>query len=339
MDLGTAQGTIRVVWDGSGVAQAKADLAGLGGVADQASAKSDAVGRALGGLGLAGVAAFGKMVNVAADFEASISNIASVGGKDAIQNIDAIRQTALDLGKDTSFSASEAASGMEELIKAGVPVADVLNGAAAAALDLSAATGVSVPEAATLMATGLNVFSDGMTGFTTEGEKATHIADLLAQTANASAADVHDLGLGFSQVANVADSFGISIDETAQALGLMSNAGLRGSDAGTSLKQALLSLLDPTKKQKEAMADLGLTYDSFYKDGQFIGLGNAFQLLGDSMEGLTDQQKQNTLAVMFGSDAYRAAKILTDAGVKGFENFAEAQLAAGLLSGVGGSTS
>jgi TP901 family phage tail tape measure protein len=171
---------------------------------------------------------------VAADFNQELANIASVGGKAAQDSMQQISDTALQLGKDTAFSASQAAQGMEELIKAGVPVADVLNGAAASALNLSAATGTAVPESATVMATALNVFSDSMVGFNTQGDKATHIADFFAEVANASASDVHDLALGFEQSANVAKLFRLTVDDTATSLGILSNAGLQSSDAGTS---------------------------------------------------------------------------------------------------------
>lgn len=333
VDLGQAHGSIVLDFDGSGIAKAMAALDAI----TESSLVSDSalqqVGDTLTGFGQIGTNALGSAVKSAADFQTQLSNLGAVGGAEAMENLESIRETALALGQDTAFSASEAAAGMTELVKAGLPVQDVLDGAAKAALDLAAATGTDVADSAAMMATALNVFGDGMTGFATEGEKAVHIADLLAQTANASAADVSSIGEALAQVGNVADSFGISIEETTAAIGLMADAGIKGSDAGTSLKTALLALLDPTDKQSAAMAQLGLSYNDFYNaDGSFKGMSALAETLQTSMAGLTDQQKQNALAVLFGADAYRAAKVLADAGAEGFDNFGERQAAAGTVA-------
>lgn len=319
MNIGPATGQITIGYDGRGVAQAKSDLGSLGDIGTSASGKLSAMAPALGAIGAAGMAAFGTAIKVAGDFEAQLSGIASVGGKDAVANMDAIRQAALNMGASTSFSASEAAAGMEELIKAGLPVADVLDGAAQAALDLSAATGTSVTESASLMATSLNIFSDGMTGFASEGEKAAHIANLFGQAANASATDVHDLGMAFNQSALVADQFGIPIEDLTAQLGLFANAGLSGSDAGTSFKTMLTSMLSPTKQQAETMQALGLSF--FDANGEFIGLDATAGMLREQLGGLTDEQRQTALAVLFGSDAVRAASILYEQGAGAIDEF------------------
>jgi TP901 family phage tail tape measure protein len=104
--------------------------------------------------------------------------------------LDSLRDKALQIGKDTSFSASEAASALEELIKAGVSVEDVLNGAADGATALAAAGGVGIPEAATIVSNALNIFS-------LAGDQATHVADVFAAAANKSATDIGALGQGY----------------------------------------------------------------------------------------------------------------------------------------------
>lgn len=300
--------------------QAVDDLAGT----SQSSAASlQTVGAGMTLIGGAGVAGFGAAVGVAADFEAQLSAIASVGGADAVAAMDAIRETALQLGADTAFSASEAAAGMEELIKAGLPVADVLDGAAQAALDLSAATGTDVVTSAETMATALNVFSDGMEGFNSEGEKAVRIADLFAQATNASAGSVDSLSLGFSSVATVADMFGMSIDDTTTALALMEQAGIKGSDAGTSVKAMLLSLTRQTKPAKEALGALGLTFDDFYDSaGNFVGIEDMFTIFEEAMSdaGYTAQQTQDAFAQLFGTDGIRAASVFFEAQDEGWAN-------------------
>jgi TP901 family phage tail tape measure protein len=319
-DLGSAVGSIILGFDSSGVDQATAALSGL-----QSKANAlQSVGANIAGLGAAIGGPLVGAVKVAADFNQELANIASVGGKAAQDSMQQISDTALQLGKDTAFSASQAAQGMEELIKAGLPVADVLDGAAASALNLSAATGTAVPESATLMATALNVFSDSMAGFNTEGDKATHIADLFAQVANASASDVHGLGLGFEQSATVARMFGISVDDTAAALGVLANAGLKGSDAGTSFKQMLISLTNVTAPAAKALGSIGLTIDDFFgPDGTFIGVPATFDTFREAMQksGATAEQVNSVLAKVFGTDAVRAASIFFNTTDQGWTDF------------------
>lgn len=286
------------------------------------AASAKAGGAALAGMASAAAIGFKKAIGVTADFDAQLSGIASVGGKEALERIGEIREMALKLGADTAFSASEAASGMQELIKAGLPVTDVLGGAAQAALDLSAATGTAVPRSATIMATALNVFSDSMVGFATEGDKAIHVANLFGQVSNASAADVDQLGLAFGQAATVADMFGISVDDLIAGLGLLHNAGIVGSDAGTSIKQMLLSLTRQTVPAQEALAALGLSFDSFFDSaGQFIGIEAMFETFRVAMErnGYTAQQINDTFAQIFGSDAVRAASAFFETGTAGWD--------------------
>ena len=332
MELGNATGRIEIAFDGSGVSAAQKALADLEGQGKSLAGTMSSAGLVLAGVGAGLTAPFAGAVKVAADFESQLAAIASVGGAEAVARMDELKAAALEMGAETSFSASEAAAGIEELVKAGLPVQDVLDGAAEAALNLAAATGTSVPQSAEIMSTALNVFGESLTQFNTAGEKAVYIADTLAQAANASATDVLTLGQGLSQVGSVAAQFGIGIDQTTEALALMANAGIQGSDAGTSLKTMLLSLLDPTAKQAKAMAELGLSYDQFYQDGQFIGLADSAEMLKGALSDLTQEQQQTALAVIFGSDAIRAATVLTDEGAAGFRQMAEDMDGAGTTS-------
>ncbi len=207
------------------------------------------------GVAVAGVAAFGgalvASVKSAADFEHGISGIAAVSGATA-DELEGIRQTALKLGADTSFSATEAATGMEELVKAGISLADVMGGAGRASLDLAAAGEVSVAEAATIASNAMNAF--GLTG-----ADMTHVADTIAGAANASAIDVHEFGFSLSSAGAVAATVGFSFDDLAQAIAVMGQAGIKGSDAGTSLKTMMLNLQPQTNKQIDLFRDLGIT--------------------------------------------------------------------------------
>lgn len=325
LDLGSAYGQIKFLYDPKSVARAKGDLADLGKAGTNLGEQFRKVGTAMTGIGGAISGAVGLATNKAADFESRISNIASVGGAEAVKRMDEIRASALKMGADTSFSATEAADAIEELIKSGLnvdQVIDPMNGATRAALDLSAATGFEVVKSAELMATAMNVFGDSMQANGIDPmEQATYVADLFSQTANASAADMDDLALAFQQVANVADLFGISVDNTAESLAILSNNGLKGSDAGTSLKQMLLSLTNQTKPAKAALKEIGLTFDDFYDSaGNFIGIEPMFEIFRQSMEenGKTADDVQRIFAQLFGSDAIRAAKVFFDTSDQGW---------------------
>lgn len=251
-NLGTARG--RIILDASeatsGAAQAETAAHRVEGSFGKASASAGKVGGVLGAASLAVAAGFGLAIKSAADFEKQISGIAAVSGATGPE-IEAIRQKALQLGKDTQFSASEAASAMEELIKAGVSTKDTLNGAADAAVALAAAGGVDIPQAATIASNAMNAF--GVTAKELPG-----IVDQIAGAANASAIDVGELGQSLQQVGAVAHLAGLSFDDTAVAIAEMGNAGIKGSDAGTSLKTFLQNLIPVTDQQVGLMEELGL---------------------------------------------------------------------------------
>jgi TP901 family phage tail tape measure protein len=285
---------------------------------------------AFGAAAVAGVvglgAALASTVTTAADFEKQISAISAVAGP-GTASIDQLRATALQLGKDTSFSASEAAAGMEEMVKAGLSIADVMNGGARAALDLAAAGGLSVAEAAT-------VASNAMNAFGLAGSDMAHIADSLAGASVASATDVHQLGFALASVGAVAHTVGLSFDDTTTAISLLAQAGLKGSDAGTSLKSMLLSLSPSTKPAIAEMKTLGIitaegANQFFDATGKVKSMSEIAGVLQKSMQGLTKEQQLNALQTIFGTDAIRAAAIMAEAGAEGFDKMTAAEAAAG----------
>lgn len=277
---------------------------------------------ALAAVGTGAAAAFAaSSVQTAASFEKQISAIGAVSGLVGDQ-LKQVADLALELGKATSFSATESAQGIEELIKAGVRMQDVMGGAAKASLDLAAAGGVSVKEAAELMSNAMNAFS-------ISGERAAHVADIIAGAANASAIDVNEFKFSLASVGAVAATVGVSFEDTATAIALLGNAGIKGSDAGTSLKTMLLNLQPATKEQKKAFQELGLiTADGankfFTAEGRAKSLAEIAGVLQEATKNMTEQQKLATLEVLFGTDAIRAAAILTKAGAAGFRDLAGA---------------
>jgi TP901 family phage tail tape measure protein len=287
---------------------ASSTIQGLGGFAAKA-------GTALT-LGVtAPILAMGKAsVDAASNFNQSMADISALTGSTGtkMQELSAL---ALKMGQDTTFSATEASAGMLELLKSGLTVEQVMGGGLKGALDLAAAGNISVADAAIVGSTALNAFKN-------DGLSMSDAADILAGAANASAADVASLSLGLSQASAVAAGVGLSFEDTTAALALFANNGLKGSDAGTSLKTMLLNLQPTTKEQTALFEKLGLmtaegTSAFFDQQGKLKSLSEIAGLLQGSLSGMTDAQKLSTLETIFGSDAIRAANIVFKEGSDG----------------------
>lgn len=320
-NLGTARGTIQIDYEGNGVDQATRGLQRTRETADETGPALKKVSTAAGLAGAGIVAGLGVAVKSAADFEKGLSGIQAVSGA-TTQEMETVRKKALQLGADTAFSASDASEAIEELVKAGISIPDVMNGAADATVALAAAGGVALPEAATIASNAMNQFG-------LSAEELPGIADKIAGAANASAIDVSDLGQSFQQAGAVAHLAGLSFDDTALAIAAMGNAGIKGSDAGTSLKSMLQRLQPTTKAQTNLMKHLGLiTKDGsnafFDASGKIKGMADIAQVLQDSLKGMSDQQKTATLQTLFGADAIRAAAVIADNGAKGINDMATA---------------
>jgi TP901 family phage tail tape measure protein len=275
---------------------------------------------AIAGTALTAVA--GMAVKSYADFDQAMSHVAATG-KDAVANIDGLREAAMAAGQATQFSATEAANGVEELAKAGVSAADIMGGGLAGSLDLAASGGLGVADAAEIAAT-------AMTQFNLTGDKVGHVADLLAAGASEAQGSVGDLGAALRQSGLVANQTGLSIEETTAALTAFASAGLVGSDAGTSLKSMLQRLTPQSEEARKEMERLGISaYDS---SGEFIGLSQFAGNLQSSLSGLTTEQRNAALATIFGSDAVRAANVLYQEGSAGIAEWTEKVDQAGFAS-------
>lgn len=320
-NLGTARGKLEIDASGAedGAKKGSNAVEGFTGKLGKAGPGLTKVGAVIGGVGAAIGVAFVGAISQAASFEKGLSGIQAVSGATAPE-MEKIRQKALQLGADTAFSAGEAAGAMEELIKAGLPIDDVLNGAADATVALAAAGEIALPEAATIASNAMNQFS-------LSAQQMPQIADLIAGAANASAIDVSDFGQSLQQVGAVANLAGLSFQDTAVAIAEMGNAGIKGSDAGTSLKTMLSNLQPTTDKARGTMENLGIITEEagnrFYDaQGKLKPLKDIQDILQKSTAGLTLAQKQAALQTIFGSDAIRAAAILTKNGAAGYDKLA-----------------
>lgn len=265
-------------------------------------------------LGVAGAALLAlpaKAVASYAAFDKEMSGVAATGD-DAKASLDALRASAIEAGADTMYSASEAAAGIKELLKAGLSAEDVLGGGLAGSLALAASGSMDVASAA-------EVTSTALAQFKLNGSQASHVADLLAAGANAARGEVSDLGMALSQGGLVAAQTGLTVEETTAALSAFAKAGMLGSDAGTSLK-TMLQRLTPQSAEAQAQFDkLGISaYDA---QGNFVGLTNFAGQLHQQMKDLTPEARNAALAVMFGSDAVRGAAVLYEQGAAGMQGW------------------
>src|SRR3954469_8527516 len=224
----------------SSLARAGAATKDFAGKLDQ-SAKGGHLDKVADSAGVAGIALAGMAgyaIKAAADFDKAMSGVSAATHASA-KDISALRQAALQAGKDTQYSATQAAQGITELSKAGVSTASILGGGLKGALALAAAGQLDVGEAAEIAAS-------AMTQFKLSGDKVPHVADLLAAAAGKAQGSVHDMGYALNQSGLVASQFGLSIEDTTGALAEFANAGLTGSDAGTSFKSMLLAMGSPS---------------------------------------------------------------------------------------------
>ena len=271
----------------------------------------DTASTAMVGYGVAAAAAVGYVVKSYADFDQAMSNVQAATHSSTAE-MNQLRDAAIQAGADTAFSASEAAGAIEELAKAGVSTTDILNGGLSGSLDLAAAGGLEVADAA-------GIASVALTQFKLSGSDVGHVADLLAAGAGKAMGDVSDLGAALKQSGLVASQTGLSIEETTGALASFAAAGLLGSDAGTSFKTMLLNMTPSSKQAAKYMEDLGIhAYDA---QGKFVGLAAYAGQLHDSLSKLTAEDRQEALKKMFGQDAIRAASILYEQGAEGVQNW------------------
>jgi TP901 family phage tail tape measure protein len=301
----------------SGMAKAAVATKSVGETAER-SAKQSQRGFDLAGRGAAlfGIAAAGALVGIitkSMEFDKAMSGV-QAATQASTATMGELREAAIKAGADTQYSATEAADAITEMAKAGVSAKDIMGGGLTGALALAAAGQLDVGEAA-------GIASTAMTQFSLSGEQLPHVADLLAAGAGKAMGSVEDMGAALGQAGLLASSAGISIEETTGALAAFASAGLIGSDAGTSFKSMLQQLQAPSEKSAGLMRELGINaYDA---QGNFVGLAGLAGQLQTQLGGLTQAQRDNALAQIFGSDAARAATVLYREGASGIQEWTD----------------
>lgn len=203
-------------------------------------------------LPLMGIGALASKVGM--DFEAGMSKVQAISGATG-DDLDKLKNIAEEMGSKTKFSATESAKGLEYMAMAGWKTEEMLAGLPPI-LDLATAAGAD-------LGTTSDIVTDALTAFGLKASDAAHFADVLAKASSSSNTNVELMGETFTYVAPLAGALGYSIEDTATAIGLMANAGIKGSKAGTSLRSIITRLTKPTKEVYSAFEKLGLATTTY----------------------------------------------------------------------------
>lgn len=282
------------------------------------------VGIALSAIGIAGVVAISGMVKEAITFEsqAALMAIASGEAGDAFEELSA---AAIKVGGDTRLvgvSASGAADAITELFKAGFTTSQIfgdlngfmkegaeLGGVLGASINLAAASEFNMAQASEALAVAMKTF-----GIATSD--ADVVADNFVQTADASVASVSELTQAMVNVAPDAAAFGFSLEDVNTGLALLSERGIKGSEAGTALKSMMVNLMRPTDAVKETLKELNI--ELFTEEGVMKSLPEILSNLESSMAGLTDQQRLQAVQTLAGTFGMKAMNTLLAEGAEGW---------------------
>lgn len=261
---------------------------------------------ALGGIATAAI-------KVGSDFESQMSRVKAISGATG-EEFEKLKEQAIQLGADTAFSSKQAAEGMENLAAAGFATNEIVD-AMPGLLSLAAAAGED-------LATSSDIAASTLRGFGLEAKDMAHVADVLAANANRTNSSVAQTGEAMKYVAPLARAAGLSLEETAAAIGIMADAGIQGSQAGTTLRGAISRLSKPTDDMQEAMDKLGISfYDS---NGKMKSLTEQVGMLRKATEGMTDEQRNNLLVTLYGQEALSGMMALINEGEDSLGDLAEA---------------
>ena len=239
----------------------------------------------------------GVSVKVGAAFEAEMSKVSAISGATG-DELSQLTEKAKEMGAATKFSASESAQAMEYMAMAGWKTTDMLSGIEGI-MNLAAASGED-------LATTSDIVTDALTAFGLSAADSTHFADVLAQASSNANTNVSLMGETFKYVAPVAGALGYSAEDTAVAIGLMANAGIKGSQAGTVLRSMMSRLAKPTKEVQGAMDRLGVSLTD--NQGNMKSLDQIILDLRKGFSGLSEAESANVAASLAGQEAMAATE-------------------------------
>jgi TP901 family phage tail tape measure protein len=305
-NLGTARGRVEI--DSSDIQGASKELKNADIVLRQ-------TGTSLINFGQQVVGAFAYVVGIGAKFEKEMDFIQAVTGATA-EEMEALKQKSIELGKQGPFGPNALADSFIELAKAGISVQDIVDGVGKAVVDLAGAAQITAQQAGDIVVQLKNIFQLAAT-------EVPHAVDIIAGAANASSIDVQDFATTLKYVGPVAQSMGISLEDLATTIAVLGNSGIKGSQAGTTLRQTIVGLSGSTTKAKKALKELGIITEDgsnkFYDaNGQVKNLAEVFDVLRQATANLGDQEKQQVLKDIFGVRQLPTVLYLLDQGMDKF---------------------
>ncbi len=271
------------------------------------------IGIAFGAASTAITTGLGAAIKAGADFEAQMSTVGAISGASA-DNMELLGAKAKEMGIKTKFSATEAGQAMEYMAMAGWKTEDMLNGVEGI-MNLAAASGEDLAAVS-------DIVTDAMTAFGLAADQSGRFADVLAAASSNSNTNVGLMGETFKYVAPVAGAMKFSIEDTAVAIGLMANAGIKGSQAGTALRSTLSRLAKPPKEAAEAMDALHLSVTN--SDGSFKSFSQIISEIRDKFGKLDDSQKTMYASMLGGQEAMSGLLAIVNASDSDFNKLTEA---------------
>ena len=279
-------------------------------------------------------AGFGAAMKKSIDFDDTMRKVKATSGATG-NEFNQLRTKALQMGRDTKFTASESAEAMNYMALAGWDTKDMLNGIGGV-MNLAAASGEDLASVS-------DIVTDNLTAFGMKAKDSTHFADVLAQTSSKANTDVRGLGEAFKYAAPVAGALGYSVEDTSIAIGLMSNAGIKGEKAGTALRTMFTNLAKPTKAMKEEMDRLGISITD--SNGEMLPMRDVMDQLRTKMGGLSKDQQAAAASTIFGKEAMSGALAVINASDEDYKkltksidgsNGAAKRMANEMEGGIGG---
>ncbi len=253
------------------------------------------------------------MVKTTADFEAGMSEVGAISGASG-EDLEALANKAKEMGATTKFSATESAEALKYMAMAGWDTQKMLDGLPGV-MNLAAASGEELGIVS-------DIVTDALTAFGMKAEEAGHFSDVLAAASSNANTNVSMLGESFKYAAPIAGAMGYSCEDTAIALGLMANAGIKASQGGTSLRGALTRLASPTDQVAKAMGDLGIEIAN--QDGSMKPLSETMDILRDKMGGLTEEQQIQYASTIFGKNAMSGMLAIINASEEDYQKLTNA---------------
>lgn len=247
-----------------------------------------------------------------ASFESQMSTVQAIS-QASESEMARLKALAKQMGIETKFSATEAGQGLEYMAMAGWEVDSMLAGLPGI-MNLAAASGEDLGQVS-------DIVTDSMTAFNLEASRSAEFADVLAQASARSNTDVAMMGQTFKYVAPVAGALGFSIQDTATAIGLMANAGIKGEQAGTSLRAIFSRIVKPTAEVASAMERIGLSVTN--SDGSMRSLDEILRDLRAGFSGLSESERASTAASLAGQEAMSGMLALINASGEDYEKLSD----------------